>query len=297
MPWPVGVGSAAMPYRKFDADLDILKSDRRYLFYLGFDASALPPFGGAQPFSARWKAGFVAWIADWRTHLMRRGLAPTAYAFYPVDEASDAVAVHTIVETSALIKSVDPSLQVFATLRDPAQINNTLIHAVDIFDLTGPALSEPTIARLRSAGKTVLSYAAEGGGKAADPGDFYRRLGWQAAAFDLAGFGFWSYSDIGMSGTAWDDTDGVRRDPAVVYDTTKGLISSRRWEAWREGVWDYRLIKTAMRAATSAVDRAAIRNLAARGAMPGIKEDEVEAIRKTLAERVMPICHGSCEPQ
>jgi hypothetical protein len=53
--------------------------------------------------------------------------------------------------------------------------------------------------------------------------------------------GFWSYSDTNGS-SAWDDIDGRRPDWAVVYESDKGVVSSRRWEAFREGLEDYALL-------------------------------------------------------
>lgn len=72
----------------------------------------------------------------------------------------------------------------------------------------------------------------------------YRLLAWQAWSIGAVGAGFWSYSDTGNS-SAWDDFDGHRPDWAVVYEGDNGPISSRRWEAVKEGIEDYNLIKRA----------------------------------------------------
>ncbi len=72
----------------------------------------------------------------------------------------------------------------------------------------------------------------------------YRLLAWQAWSIGATGAGFWSYSDTGNS-SAWNDFDGHRPDWAVVYEGNNGPISSRRWEAVKEGIEDYNLIKGA----------------------------------------------------
>jgi hypothetical protein len=69
----------------------------------------------------------------------------------------------------------------------------------------------------------------------------YRLLAWWAWHYRASGVGFWSYSDTNGS-SAWDDIDGRRPDWAVVYESDKGVVSSRRWEAFREGLEDYALL-------------------------------------------------------
>ena len=67
-------------------------------------------------------------------------------------------------------------------------------------------------------------------------------LAWNAWNIGASGIGFWSYSDT-QGSSAWDDFDGVRPDWAVVYEGDGKPITSRRWEAFREGVEDYKLLK------------------------------------------------------
>jgi hypothetical protein len=77
--------------------------------------------------------------------------------------------------------------------------------------------------------------------KLASPLHDYRMLAWWAWYYGASGVGFWSYSDTGGS-SAWEDIDGRRPDWAVVYETPEGIVSSRRWEAFREGLEDYVLL-------------------------------------------------------
>lgn len=298
LPWPLGRGLATLPYRSLDADLDSLPNFQHYLFYMGLEPGTLPLFGGQdQAYSSRWESRFRTWLSDWVDHLHARGLTNADFAFYPVDEPGNAAAVQTIVDLSRFVKKVDRSLQIFTTLRDPALLSDAFIGAVDIFDLSGPALTPGTIARLHRAGKQVVAYAAEGGGKSADPASFYRRQGWQAFALGLSGFGFWSYSDAGTDGTVWDDTDGVRKDPAVIYDVASGLVSSRRWEAWREGLQDFRLLDTAMAAAKSPAERSAVQLLALRGMNAARDETRIDDVRRILISKLPAAkCPSSQEP-
>ena len=76
--------------------------------------------------------------------------------------------------------------------------------------------------------------------KKAEP-NFYRALALKSWAIGAQGTGFWSYSDTSKS-TAWDDFDGRRPDWAIVYEGKDQIISSRRWEAFAQGVADYDLL-------------------------------------------------------
>jgi len=79
--------------------------------------------------------------------------------------------------------------------------------------------------------------------KLASPLHDFRLLAWWAWHYGARGIGFWSYSDTNGS-SAWDDLDSRRPDWAVVYESPDGIVSSRRWEAFREGLEDYALLYT-----------------------------------------------------
>ena len=74
----------------------------------------------------------------------------------------------------------------------------------------------------------------------------YRLLPWWAWIYGADGIGFWSYSSTEGS-SAWNDVDGRQPDWAVVYEALapekdNRPVSSRRWEAFREGLEDYYLL-------------------------------------------------------
>jgi hypothetical protein len=266
MPWPTRSGASTIgDYRRFDAAMSALKGHRGFLFFMALND---PPKAalGLDPvlLSPAWRARFIAWIREWDARLLRSGLRHQDYAMYPVDEPGSDKDRARLILLAGLIKAANPEIRVYTTLHRPEFLNDELIAAVDIFQLNGAALSVPTIDRLKHSGKTIWTYATEGGGKAANPAGFYRAQGWNAFLLGLDGFGFWSYADAGRSGSVWDDFDDVRPDLAVVYDGPNGILSSRRWEAWREGVQDYRLLMAARDAANTG-QRQRVADLAAKG--------------------------------
>jgi hypothetical protein len=79
----------------------------------------------------------------------------------------------------------------------------------------------------------------------------YRDLGRLAFDEDARGLGFWSLSDTAGS-SAWSDFDGARPDWSVVYEDTNGggFISSRRWEAFAQGIADHAALSYCARSAS-----------------------------------------------
>ncbi|MEZ5849065.1 MAG: hypothetical protein R3D68_00260 [Hyphomicrobiaceae bacterium] len=276
-------------YARYDAILQALCCHQRYLFFLAFNGdSALRRFRDSHTFlSPAWKTLFVAWIREWTGRLRAAGLDESRFAFYPVDEPHPGAEHDALVAVGRLVKEADPSLAVYTTVHRPEVITEDVLSVVDIFQLNGPADTPETIARLKARGKTVWSYATDGGGKAGDPAAFYRAQAWKAFISGLSGIGFWSYSDIGRSGSVWNDWDDVQPDFAVVYESPGGLISSKRWEAWRQGVQDFALLSAAARTSVSQSDKAKVVDLARAGRGHVGDEARLTAIRRRLADMIM----------
>jgi hypothetical protein len=291
LPWPKAgakPGAAEIgDYRQFDSVMKHLAGHRQYLFFLSFNGSSnMRGFDHRQPFlSDGWKALFVAWIKEWTGRLRAAGHSYDSFAFYPVDEPHPGGEHDALAAVATLIKQADPRLRIYTTLHEPEALTDALVEAVDMFQLNGRALEAQTVARLQSRGKAVWSYATTGGGKTGHPAAFYRAQAWDAFALGLTGFGFWAYADSGLSGSAWNDIDDVRPDFAVIYDSPAGtdIISSKRWEAWREGIQDFALL-TAARQAVGDDDaaRQRIALLAREGRDKIANIDDLAAIRGQL---------------
>ncbi len=286
LPWPEPGSSgemAANTYRTYANVMQHLKGHDEFLFFLSLNEdSGYRARLGTDVLSDRWQRVFAVWIREWTNWLKREGIDPARYAFYPVDEPDTPADLATLVAISRLLKSIDPAFRIYTTLHDPAGLTEEVIDAVDVFQLNGLALDRELSDRLKARGKTVGSYATAGGGKAGSPGPFYRAQGWRAFASGLDGFGFWSYADTGVSGTAWNDIDDVEPDYAVVYDGKGGIVTSKRWEAWREGVQDYHLLSAAWQAASSAATKTLVLELARQAEARGYGTAELSELRTRL---------------
>jgi len=259
IPWPRAAAgrakngstfSLALDYREFDRVLRLHGKAERYLFFLNFKDPRLRALKNDLDFmSGPWRSLFEAWIRDWSRHLDQLGIPKSRYAFYPVDEPQNGTEAAHLREVARLIKSIDPGLQLYTTLDDPDRLGSgelaALLELVDLFQVSQSALSQGKLSRLKGA-KNLWLYESDGG-KKLDPLRGYRLQPWRAYRAGATGVGFWAYADTGAAGSAWNDLDGNRPDFSVIYEGSGDIVSSKRWEAWREGVEDYRLLAEAGR--------------------------------------------------
>jgi hypothetical protein len=250
LPWMNSAGETnkgeVAEFRRFveSLDLDSRKGEMLLLYFGLGDPGKRSSATASLIKNDRDKSNVLKWIRTLILTLRSVGLSYRQFAFYPVDEPKSAADVATLKAMGAAIKEADSSALVFATLGKASAVDVGLLSSyVDIFQVLTTELSDVRVGFLKARGKQIWSYSAEGGGKHASPSNFYLKQGWVAANAEISGVGFWSYSDAGNSGNAWDDSDDNRPDFAVVYRVAGRLQSSKRWEAWAEGVQDFALLK------------------------------------------------------
>lgn len=250
IPWPGKKDAGFRPEGKpefsaFDRIIRLHNGTGNYLFYLEFKGDYYRGLISKEKFMGdKWSATFKEWIAAWSAHLKSLGLNYRQFAFYPCDEPQNESDMKMLSIIGRLIKEVDQSLQVYTTIDKLDRLNNNalkeLSEYVDIFQVSELDLVNSRLLILKRSEKEIWCYG--GGGKKADPFLKYRLMAWRAFEYGATGIGFWAYADTGSSGTAWNDSDGNRPDYAVIYEAKNSILSSKRWEAWREGVEDYELL-------------------------------------------------------
>lgn len=199
-----------------------------------------------QPFlSTPWRKAFAAYLRAWAAHMKDLGLGYDAWALYPYDEPSTPFSETTrnLVEVAKLIRETDPSILIYA---DPT--SGTTMETVAMFrgliDIWCPSselldrLGDELIPAAHAAGKEVWFYDAAGRAKTLSTLGIYRWRFWYAWSQDFAGVGWWCYSHHGGA-DRWDGLNPTGDFFATVYDGPGGVVSSKRWEAAREGVEDY----------------------------------------------------------
>mgnify|MGYP002344239527 FL=1 len=185
------------------------------------------------------------------------GLDYDQWAIEIYDEPTDSTSeVHA--ELAKIIKEADEKVQIFANPaahweRNSVTIEKTLKILEPYVDFWFPfsgnlnRTDEDIVGYLKTLGKPIGYYSTPGIFSSKDENaafGYYRKAAMIAYHYDLDAFGFWAYNTYYSS--PWDDFDSIPGvdwpDAAVVYPGPKGPITTRNWEAVREGIQDYKLV-------------------------------------------------------
>jgi len=235
------------------------------------------PQGGlrGQPFlSEPWRKAFVAFMRAWAAHMNELGLGYDRWALYPYDEPSTPFTETTLnlIEVAKLVREADPNVLIYT---DPT--SGTTMKTVEMFtgliDIWCP--SSELLERLpeiipaaQRVGKAVWFYDAAGRAKTLSCLGIYRWRFWYAWNLGLTGVGWWCYSHD--ADVAWQGPNSYADFFGSVYaGPGSTVVTSKRWEAAREGVEDYEYLWLL---------RAAIADAEARG----VSGPELEDARRVL---------------
>lgn len=239
-------------FPKLSAYLQLFGTKSFYLLYFQWiperfneqGLSWLDPSSGFDPHQRR--RAVEDWLKLIRDTMAQAGVKESQWALYPVDEPSGKHRAFMQFMLS-LFKELAPTVQIYAnpidTPSNPTSVSDlqALEPYVDIW--------QPDISFAEKSGKGFFQSLRKKWwiyGNPTRPAKsqapmHYRSISWRAWQLGASGVGFWSYSNTGGT-SAWDDLDGRMPDWAVVYEGDP-LISSRRWEAFREGVEDFLLLR------------------------------------------------------
>ncbi len=239
-------------FPKLSAYLQLFGTKNFYLLYFQWiperlneqGLAWLDPSSGFDPHQRRRALG--DWLKLIRETMALAGVKDSQWALYPIDEPSGKHRAFMQFLLS-LLKELAPTVQIYAnpidTPSNPTSVSDlqALEPYVDIW--------QPDISFAERSGKGFFQslrrkwwiYGNPTRPAKSQAPMHYRSISWRAWQLGASGVGFWSYSNTGGT-SAWDDLDGRMPDWAVVYEGAP-IISSRRWEAFREGVEDLRLLR------------------------------------------------------
>jgi hypothetical protein len=232
----------------------------------------------------------------------RLGLQFAEWAIYPFDEPHCDHDRQLINHVAGLIDQVEPRIQLWA---DPMRSQEKGLSTLDFWqsmassiDIWWPAdgyipSGSDTLAYLRGLGKPFGFYNCAAYNTknrvAVQPDRYYRSFGFKVVERGAAGMGFWTW--CAWLGDSWDDEDDATRDGdgAVVYEGHEGPVTSLGWEAWSEGLDDYKYV-AALRKAIAAREAAGgkddARCLAARQLLDEAVAVAVKDIRQADTQRL-----------
>jgi hypothetical protein len=212
------------------------------ILFFNYQASLKGP---ADRFTESWRKAYKQWLKAWVDHLQQMGIGYDQFAFYPIDEPGlNEGLVEAFISYSKPIREIDPKIQLYTDPVARASLSDlkSMAPYVDIWcpNRNGYLLNEglDKLAYLKSTGKTVWTYECEGNAKHQSPLGYYRGQAWLAWYRGLTGIGFWSYCTSQYD--PWYVPKGGA-DYLLIYQGD-GVVTSKRWEAVRDGIEDYSLL-------------------------------------------------------
>jgi len=184
--------------------------------------------------------GFRTAIRELANHLKSKGFDYDKWGFYPIDEPWNTgfTAIPRLKRFCEMVKRADPKARNYT---DPAGLVRVeyLEEFKDLIDIWQPEMNllkrDPKLVKwFKENAADFWAYEATDPGKNLLPLGYYRANGWLAWMFGLEGAGLWVYKPNDIW---WPIQSG---DWSVVYQTDDEVVPSRRWEASRDGVEDYR---------------------------------------------------------
>ena len=235
-----------LDFTKLDKELELQPGADMYLLWLGFDFPNGLGFTNMLDHKNRgktWAPQLKAYISQLVQHLKEKGVGYDQFALYLVDEPGDDLVGGDapFLDIVVGIKQMDKNILTYINYC-PSTLQTIPIVGAG-YDILCPQMSYESgmpgmLEAFRKTGKRLWSYECSGpGNKLYSATSYYRYQIWNAWDQGFSGAGFWAYADTSNT-SAWDDMD-AHGDWSVVYESTTGPVSSRRWEAWREGVEDY----------------------------------------------------------
>lgn len=223
---------------KFSSEVSLYKGRGQVLLFLNL-TKALPP-------------NMAKWAEAMGDLMKRLGFDASQWAFYPIDEPGvEGDKVDRLELVAAQIRRGLPSARIYSNPNESVSHKITdanLNRLIKLSTIVQPVLSiaERSPEFQKSARDYWVYSVPPSPTKAANPHRHYRALSWQAWKLGATGVGLWSYSDTTGS-SAWDDLDGRRPDFAMAYEDKNGgaPIPSRRLEAFRDGLEDFRMLNLA----------------------------------------------------
>ena len=248
-----GAVTEPLDYRALDAAVGRFRGKDVVLLLNGFPPLS-PAAGAAEYGSPAYRKALKAYLADLTAHLNGLGFSREQFALYPVDEpgGNGWPTVRRLVEFGEMVRAAAPGVLIYVDGGGDVPMFQALAPVVDIWSPgIGTVATEPEkIAAMRGPGKQLWSYDCGYGNasvsgrtlKAGDVVAMYRTAAICAFGYGLTGAGFWT-SILGPE-DPWTRTEGY--DYMILYTGRSKPVTSRRWEAVREGIEDFRIL-TALR--------------------------------------------------
>jgi len=238
----------ALDWSALDRWMARFPNARNYFVFASFNYDLR---AGLEEYSLRWKTAIGDWAKSLEDHLRETGVEPSRVALLLIDEPHSEDVERKIIEVARAIAATAPELRVFEdpVRPDPTEALQEMYQVSDILCPNLPKLYQGGPAAidfyrtLNSGGTDLYIYQCAGPHKLLDPITYHRNQFWHAWTLGATGSGYWGYVDAGGTGSSWDNFKGGGTSYSLVYaDDENRLVTSKQWEAVREGAEDYTIL-------------------------------------------------------
>ena len=261
MPWPrLGDRGELVGINTLDFDQMLARQafDRaRSFLVIGVLPESVKGSWGPDFLGEKWNRNFIEYLRMLATHVREDlGVPYSRWALYLQDEHIGA----NFVSLGELTREADPKIRIWANCVAELEVMRKAEPYIDIFVPVRWHIGQHPGSEelMRRKGKEWWMYAHSGwqapdntAVPRSDPYSAHRKLrmdGWLAWKHNLKGIGYWIY--VGKWGGRYSGLgEHERADCSMVYLGHDGPITSRRLEAYREGLEDYKLLWIIDRAA------------------------------------------------
>lgn len=270
-------------YAKLDPILERMKGHDVVLMLSHHPA--LRPEMGTPEYAAELKQ-YLDELVD---HMAEAGVDTNHFALYPFDEPGGYgwAVVNKLVAFGKAVKSVRPDVMVYVNGGGELPMFEAMSACTDIWSPSIYQLPEasPEMKVMKTTGKMLWSYnCSYGYARPAGPNikDInvvaeFRNAALFAMRYGATGGGFWCYN------TGGDPWTRVKDEYMLVYPGRDKPVTSRRWEAVREGIEDYRILDALRRRRHDASLSEEVRSRIAAledEALPGLVDQSFEEMRQ-----------------
>ena len=233
---------AGSDFSRLDPVLDRLRGRDVMLMLQG-----IPAFHGAAG-NAAYRDDLKKYLDELISHMAGAGFDTNHFALYPIDEPGGAGwnAVNQLVAFGRAVRAVNPDLSIYMDGGGELAMFEAMATCVSIWSPSIYMLAEesPVMDVVRKSGGQLWSYNCGYGYSRPVGANLknmnliadYRDAALFAFRHDATGIGFWCYN---LGGDPWGRVD---MEYQLVYPGRTKPVTSRRWEAVREGIEDYRIL-------------------------------------------------------
>jgi len=234
---------AEVDFARLDAITNGLKGHDVILLLNGF------PQVKVEVGTAAYQKELKAYLDRLVTHLSGQGIDTRHFALYPIDEPGGYgwLLVNKLVEFGKVVRACNPKVMLYVDGGGEEPMFQAMAPVMDIWTPSIYQLAEdsPEMKIMRSNGQMLWSYnCGYGFSRPVGPNlkniniiAEYRTAALFALRHGATGIGYWCYNAGGEN--PWER---IKYEYNIVYPGRSKPVTSRRWEAVREGIEDFRIL-------------------------------------------------------